>query len=730
MNNIEDIEYFYSLISDLKDRIGGYHYLSECNGRMNWPRRGVYFFFEPGEFRKDGKELRVVRVGTHAVSKGSKTTLWSRLRTHRGHLSGGGNHRGSVFRKLVGSALIHRRDYAKSAVASWGIGKSAHREIREKEQAIEKDVTEYISRMPFLWVSIDDEPGPESRRKYIERNSIGLLSVLNGCPDVPSSQWLGLSCIKPEIPKSGLWNSEHVREQYDPGFLKELDYYIHSQREDHFMGKNDKHEKVSKIRKNEDHNPISNWIATVILKSNLKIDHEKDESNNQIRISEMECILREIIQKTSGDGVILFPGGWVHTQHDWAEKKYPIIEKSVRDILTFTNRNIKVCIGIDGFFSHPSVEDAYDKDQMVITVDRTGIIAIGRKFYPTDDKERENIELSTNYKEGELGKPRIFELNGIRYFPFVCHDVYGPYWDPEEYPNPGVHVGLNLIHRFRPRGQKLSREDYFPISGWSEASYQWQIPIFGSAIFFRRPVIFYRSPVDIEWPSGVFWKSGDEWRKPKIEEIFLPWDLPVISIPFTEESAEVRIFTDIARKIKSMEVTQISDYIIKPNNEDKKIDSKNLRSRNIFNQIIALFQAKPDTPKGIKRSLFRNNQCRFSFPQWHRVDNSSNKSIFYEFNDWIDQGKPEISVEIEFWCEIFSDIGDIIQQQKGSIAKKMPGNPVPVWDTTLSLGWGRLKFLFPDDQDPEIIAKSMVILIKETKETVNDWLISKTMRHY
>lgn len=224
---LADIKRFYSLINNLKDRIGDYHYLSGCNGRMSWPRRGVYFFFEAGEHRRDEKELRVVRVGTHAVSKGSKSTLWSRLRTHRGHLSGGGNHRGSVFRLLVGSAFINKNGYSDPCKGTWGLGNSASRIIRDGERDLEREVSKYISNMPFLWVAIDDEPGSESDRKLIERNAIALLSGLNGCPDSSSSTWLGNYSKSENVRISGLWNSDHVREECDTTFLNLLEEYIH-----------------------------------------------------------------------------------------------------------------------------------------------------------------------------------------------------------------------------------------------------------------------------------------------------------------------------------------------------------------------------------------------------------------------------------------------------------------------------------------------------------------------
>lgn len=111
-----DITAFYDLLDDLAARMGGARKLGECSGRMNWPERGVYFFFEPDEMH--GSRARVVRIGTHALTSSSRTTLWKRLSQHRGTVSPvGGNHRGSIFRLLVGEALM-RRD-ANLAISSW-----------------------------------------------------------------------------------------------------------------------------------------------------------------------------------------------------------------------------------------------------------------------------------------------------------------------------------------------------------------------------------------------------------------------------------------------------------------------------------------------------------------------------------------------------------------------------------------------------------------------------------
>ena len=221
-----DLIRFYDLLNTLEGHIGGPRHLTECNGRLTWPARGIYFFREQGENRSDsGSGPRVVRVGTHALNAGSGTKLWGRLSQHRGTASsGGGNHRGSIFRLIVGKSLMSRDDIACS---TWGQGNSASREIREGERGLEQVVSREIGVMPFLWLDIGDEPSRSSLRGLIERNSIALLSNSHKEPLDPSSKdWLGRHCNRDRVVRSGLWNSNHVGEQYDPGFLDTLERLI------------------------------------------------------------------------------------------------------------------------------------------------------------------------------------------------------------------------------------------------------------------------------------------------------------------------------------------------------------------------------------------------------------------------------------------------------------------------------------------------------------------------
>ena len=222
-----DIDRFYDLLRSLETQPGQGQRLSQYTARPVWPTRGVYFFREPGESRRTQPSfLRVVRVGTHAVSTNSKSTLWARLRTHRGGQNGGGNHRGSIFRLHAGAALLERDRESIGEMPTWGQGSSAPRVIRDSETAHERRVSAHLGSMSVLWVEIPDEASPQSSRAYIERNAIGLLSNNMRPFDPPSKTWLGLHSPRPEIRNSGLWNLNYVHEQYDPAFLDALAAFV------------------------------------------------------------------------------------------------------------------------------------------------------------------------------------------------------------------------------------------------------------------------------------------------------------------------------------------------------------------------------------------------------------------------------------------------------------------------------------------------------------------------
>lgn len=222
-SRLDHLNQFYSLMNTLDERLGGPRFLADCTAKSGWPLRGVYFFMESGEDRAaEDQEPRIVRVGTHAVSKGSRTKLWDRLSTHRGpEKTGIGRQRSSIFRFLVGTALIERDC---RVLPSWHDGgATVPKEVLDNERFMELEVSYVIREMPLLWLAVDDDAGRESLRGYVERNSIALLSNYGKEPiDPPSKSWLGHHCTRERVRLSGLWNQRHVQDEYEPEFLDTL----------------------------------------------------------------------------------------------------------------------------------------------------------------------------------------------------------------------------------------------------------------------------------------------------------------------------------------------------------------------------------------------------------------------------------------------------------------------------------------------------------------------------
>jgi hypothetical protein len=224
------LEQFYEEIANLEIAQRGKRTLSECSGHMDWPRRGVYFFFEDGEFREDGVTPRLTRVGTHAL-RPSKSTLWGRLSQHKGpvggSMPGGGNHRGSIFRLHVGTAMLNTGEWPVPIQANWGRGSTADAAIRQVEHPLEVEVSRYIGNLPFLWLAVDDEPSLRSDRGLIENGAISLLSNRDRhAIDPPSTSWLGHMADRAAVRESGLWNVNHVDDLPTRKFLDSFSNYI------------------------------------------------------------------------------------------------------------------------------------------------------------------------------------------------------------------------------------------------------------------------------------------------------------------------------------------------------------------------------------------------------------------------------------------------------------------------------------------------------------------------
>lgn len=160
-------------------------------------------------------------LGRMASVRRARAPFWNRLRQHRGAAGGGGNQRGSIFRRHVGAALMDAG--LIEVVPDWWVGTNAAPTQRMAERGAELAVSRVIRRMPFLCLPVDDAAGLSSDRGYMERNAIALVSSRTArALDPPSSAWLGRHARALKIRESGLWNVRHVGDTVDPAFLDRL----------------------------------------------------------------------------------------------------------------------------------------------------------------------------------------------------------------------------------------------------------------------------------------------------------------------------------------------------------------------------------------------------------------------------------------------------------------------------------------------------------------------------
>jgi len=263
------------------------------------------------------------------------------------------------------------------------------------------------------------------------------------------------------------------------------------------------------------------WVTTVILKSN-------GEYSNDERKKVLREIINRVVKEAKGDGVILFPGGYYSTGTKEASTIFDAVEREVSSELRKIEKNIIICIGIDGKVKDGKLT-GYAEDQLAVAISKQGIIAIGRKFHPAPG-EKGHVRLASDYQSIEEGKRRIFTLNEKRYFLCACYDSFGI--RKKSLSNPGVDIILDLVHGFCRRGEGPSGHYYFARDGFARASEQWRCPVFGAAVFFNRKVA--------SWPSGVLQKSkvGMTW---KYEDNPLKW-AKSLDLKIPEGKALIRIY--------------------------------------------------------------------------------------------------------------------------------------------------------------------------------------------
>jgi len=161
---------------------------------------GLYFFYEEGETSKHAPNDRIVRIGNHPLSQDS---LKRRLRMH---YSGGKN--GSVFRRLLGGAILRRAD-PNSPCLKPGPGQGHWEKqglhVCENCKPIENQVRDLLKKsFRFRCIEIEER----ELRNDLEKKLIATISLCPICR--PSENWLGKFAYSANVQNSGLWNSDYV----------------------------------------------------------------------------------------------------------------------------------------------------------------------------------------------------------------------------------------------------------------------------------------------------------------------------------------------------------------------------------------------------------------------------------------------------------------------------------------------------------------------------------------
>ncbi|MDR1155629.1 MAG: hypothetical protein LBL04_13060 [Bacteroidales bacterium] len=206
-------------------------------------------------------------------------------------------------------------------------------------------------------------------------------------------------------------------------------------------------------------------------------------------------ILKKVVQTFGKEDIILLPAGF----YDVTDSKEEIrTTEEISRLLSETKSKSVVCLGID----------VGNDTQLAVAIDKSGIRAKGRKFFPTDEEKKYlNSAKSFDSREpeffdnGEPGHGRFVECKGKQFYLAVCYDSYGireyEISKPEK-----TNAVLNLVHGFTRSGEG-SGISYFIRYGFGGGSRHWKCPVFGAAVLFNREV-------PKRWQPGFKCREGVE----------------------------------------------------------------------------------------------------------------------------------------------------------------------------------------------------------------------------
>lgn len=235
-------------------------------------------------------------------------------------------------------------------------------------------------------------------------------------------------------------------------------------------------EEITKL--NTENNETIN-ICTAIVQ--IPTDNWDKIRNNE----KFELLSKIVTHLENTTDVLVLPAGFLNSKNKKPETIFEETEETIVKLLNKLSSKLFVCLGIDG---------RNKSDQLALTINNTGIIAIARKFHHTNN----DICLADNAFSLENGKERQFSVKSKHGYLAVCYDIFGISQLKLQNELKSDFI-IGVIHGFGNSGG----DSDFARKGLAGASKQWRIHSYASAVFSDN-----RNPTN--WTSGVAWRHGDK----------------------------------------------------------------------------------------------------------------------------------------------------------------------------------------------------------------------------
>jgi hypothetical protein len=211
-------------------------------------------------------------------------------------------------------------------------------------------------------------------------------------------------------------------------------------------------------------------------------------------------LLRRLIEAVRSTSerpfLLLLPGGFLNSYQDDPTKLCRMAAKAIAKLLKHAPADSVIAFGVDG-------RDG--SDQLGLAVNRHGLIAKARKFFPVGD-ERYYLTRADSPWSFEENQGRLVRFCDHAFYLAVCYDSFGI--KKERVPRLQADAVLNLVHGFSRPPASGSGSFYFARDGMLGAARTWDCPVFAAAHF--------DGGIHQNWPTGVVWDQGEKrpitWR--------------------------------------------------------------------------------------------------------------------------------------------------------------------------------------------------------------------------